>query len=377
MDIPALFWVLSLALPTWGYWAWSRSRAAGGWESSRQAGDGPVYGPPPTREFEADVGAVEADVVGRSHDSIYLEGVGLLQPFIIDDAFPLDPQRLGRGLALVEHVVRLNPANWVAMWALGRGYRRAGSLVRSHDFFARAYALVPDQLAAVVEYQHACLLLGRTDEALSLAHRQVALAGGNADARSNLAVALLLHGDLDAADAESAAAAALAPDDTVIRNVRRVITDVREGRRAQPRSLPEFEVPVSSPPPDGLTPEEARRAFEEAFTAYRVLLEADLARVVSPEERPRLELATGTIERVEIRASAVDLTWVGRTLHPCLTERTTVVGPRGTLSRESRLRMRIEARLEGWRVVQSWLFPPLGRPDGRSHTVEPASRTVQ
>ena len=133
----------------------------------------------------------------------------------------------------------------------------------------------------------------------------------------------------------------------------------RDLEAPQPRSLRDLTARASAPPSDGLTPEEAEQAFAEAFAAYRRLLEADPARVVSPEERTRLERMTGPIERVEIRASAVELSWVGRTLQPCLTERTTVVGPKGAISKEDRLQMLIEAREEGWRVVQSRLLPRL------------------
>ena len=174
-----------------------------------------------------------------------------------------------------------------------------------------------------MEYQQACLLLGRTKDALQLGHRQMALTGGTADARSNLAVALLLDGDLDAADAEAAEAAVLAPDDAINESIRRAIADVREGRRPQPRTLRDLGPAAAAPiPTEGLEPEEARRAFEEAFSAYRTLLEADPGRVLSPEERTRFEEMTGPIQRVEIVARDVELIWTGRRLGPSLTERT-------------------------------------------------------
>jgi len=317
-----------------------------------------------SEEFEADVASVEAAVKGRSHDDIYLEGVGLIGPFIGDRPPPMDPERFGRGLALLEYVVRLNPINWAAMWVLGRGYRRANSLMRSADFFARAYALAPDELANAVEYQYACMTLGRIDEAVRLGRQQVALAGGSADAHSNLAAALLLQGDLDAATAEVTAATALAPQDEVINNVRRAIDDVREGRRPQPTSLRDFEGPPTPPPSDRLTPEEAWFAFEEAFTAYRTLLEASPDRIVSQEERDQIEECSGPIQRVEIRATEVELNWTGRTLNPVFTEHTTLVGPKNAVTRDGRLHMRIEAREEGWRATTCSVLPRLRKPDG-------------
>ena len=106
-----------------------------------------------------------------------------------------------------------------------------------------------------MEYQQVCLLLGRTKDALQLGHRQMALTGGTADARSNLAVALLLDGDLDAADAEAAEAAVLAPDDAINESIRRAIADVREGRRPQPRTLRDLGPAAAAPiPTKGLEP---------------------------------------------------------------------------------------------------------------------------
>jgi len=142
--------------------------------------------------------------------------------------------------------------------------------------------------------------------------------------------------------------------------VRQIIAEVRDHCRDRPRTLRDIEEHQTLEPADGLDPEEARRAFEEAFTAYRVLLEADPARVLSPEERRDVEARTGPIEHVEVRATAVDLTWLGRTVMPSLTESTVLTGSKGSVVREARLQMQIEMRPEGWRMVRASLLPALG-----------------
>src|SRR5262249_18130215 len=126
-------------------------------------------------EFQADVTAVAADVVGRTSGDLYREAMHLVLPFLQGHALRLDPECFGRGLALLEHVVRMEPTEWRPLWALGMSYRRTESHVRSYECLARAYELAPNESPTVVEYVRACLWLGRTQEALMPAKHQVEL----------------------------------------------------------------------------------------------------------------------------------------------------------------------------------------------------------
>src|SRR5206468_9853145 len=130
---------------------------------------------------------------GRAAEGVYGEGVNLVRPYR-EDELPIDPQRLARGLALIEYTVRGDPTSCRALWFLGLGYRRAGSYRRSLHVLERAYSLAPTESPVVEAYHEACLLCGRIDEALVLARRQVELSPGRAGVRSNLALTLLLGG---------------------------------------------------------------------------------------------------------------------------------------------------------------------------------------
>src|SRR5262249_30075546 len=87
-----------------------RGRSRPGGVETVPASPAPVLPPP---EFEADVESVAAEVAGRTPESIYAEGVTLVRPFL-DDNLRIDPQRLARGLALLEHLIRLDPTRCAA-----------------------------------------------------------------------------------------------------------------------------------------------------------------------------------------------------------------------------------------------------------------------
>jgi hypothetical protein len=69
--------------------------------------DAPAIAPAPRPEFAADPTVIAADLA-RSHDDLYLEGTNLVRAFLGDRALRLEPERLNRGLALLEHVPSLS-----------------------------------------------------------------------------------------------------------------------------------------------------------------------------------------------------------------------------------------------------------------------------
>jgi tetratricopeptide (TPR) repeat protein len=317
--------------------------------------------PSESNELQIDVDAVAREFHEVPVEAVAAEGYRLVRPFVNQPGFPLEPSRLVRGIALLEHARRSAPDDVRLVWMLARAYRRAVSPRRAFDLFARALALAPDEYGIIVDYAQACLEHGRTAETVRLARRQVEMTGGIADAHSNLGVALFLHGDLDGADAAlDASEAAASPDRDLIALLRKAIADVRNKVRFRPLRLVDLEGwarTQSEPPAVELTPDDARDAFAQAFLAYRRLLEADPSRVVPQEEREAIESKIGRIRSVEIVALDVDLSWVGSSLSPWLTERTTLVGSRDRVSRDARMRMHIEPGPDGWRVVESWVMP--------------------
>src|SRR5262245_19918127 len=120
-------------------------------------------------EYRADVARVAAEVSGRDRHGVRGEGLDLVSPFLRDD-YRIEPERFDRGLALLEHVVERDPDDWRSLWMLGAGYRRAGCPVRSYGFFARAFAIAPNELTVVREYQEACLRVELAGEGVILGH---------------------------------------------------------------------------------------------------------------------------------------------------------------------------------------------------------------
>jgi hypothetical protein len=59
--------------------------------------------------------------------------------------------------------------------------------------------------------------------------------------RANLALAVLLAGDVDEALGQAEQAAARAPKDEINRDLLAVVREVKDGRRREPRTLAEVE----------------------------------------------------------------------------------------------------------------------------------------
>jgi len=76
---------------------------------------------------------------------------------------------------------------------------------------------------------------------MPIARRASELAPSDASLRCNLALVLLLTGSVDSARDEIRAARAMDPSDQIATLLSKIIDEVNNGRRAQPRSLAELE----------------------------------------------------------------------------------------------------------------------------------------
>jgi tetratricopeptide (TPR) repeat protein len=191
---------------------------------------------------------IESSPAMLEHNRLYQEGCNLISPYLQLVNKPPEPAtsdkargELDRGVALLRRVVSLNPANWPAYWTIGKAFQALGNAEAACDAFGKAYALHKGNADVAREYMFECLNLGETDKGIAAARHAVALKSDDAGLLANLALALLIGGELDEAAQASDKSLAIAPDDEISQNVKQAIEDVRSGRRGQPRSLADLE----------------------------------------------------------------------------------------------------------------------------------------
>lgn len=126
-------------------------------------------------------------------------------------------------------------------WLLGKVEQRLGNAEAACAAFAEARRHDPDQPDGCRELIHALLELGRATDAVPVARHSVAIAPKDAGLRSNLALVLLLAGDIDASRAEIAGAQRMDPGDPITRALAQRIREVASGQRRMPRTLAELE----------------------------------------------------------------------------------------------------------------------------------------
>lgn len=159
---------------------------------------------------------------------------------------PSKPLADGERRALEQALALLRQSNereetFATAWFLGKVALRLGRFHDAADALERAHAIDPNQVDGCSELGAAYLELDRAADALRLAHRALELRPTDADLRCNLALALLLTGDVQAARTEASAALATNPADEIARVLLGLIDDVAAGRRARPTSLAEAE----------------------------------------------------------------------------------------------------------------------------------------
>ncbi len=156
---------------------------------------------------------------------------------------PLDPPghaRLEDAKRLLQEAMAREVA-FPTAWLLGKIEQRLGNAAGAVAAFGEAHAKEPDQPDGCRELIHALLEVGRATEAVPVARRSVEIAPSDAGLRSNLALVLLLAGDLASARAEIDAAQSMDPADRITRALAGRIAEIAAGKRPHPRSLAELE----------------------------------------------------------------------------------------------------------------------------------------
>jgi tetratricopeptide (TPR) repeat protein len=149
-------------------------------------------------------------------------------------------RRLTKAIGCFEAALAINPEGWPSLWALGKIRQRLGRKAEALEAFARAHELAPAQPDVAREAGIAAAEVGDGAAAVRFVEAAIAASPADGGLESNLALARLLCGDVVGAREAVERAAALLPDDAIVHKVRRVVDDVADGRRPQPRTLDEI-----------------------------------------------------------------------------------------------------------------------------------------
>ena len=191
---------------------------------------------------------VEPVANDADHNRYFQEGSDLIKPYLRLHGVPEKSTSsskakadITRGIALLDAVIAYNTNNWAAWWTIGKGYQALGDADKSCDAFGKSYAIQKGNPDVAREYMFACLETGRISEAVSAAEHGVNLLPQDAGLYANLALAYTMAGRIP--DAQSAINKSLQidPADQISLTLRRVIQEIADGKRPQPRTLRELE----------------------------------------------------------------------------------------------------------------------------------------
>jgi tetratricopeptide (TPR) repeat protein len=191
-----------------------------------------------------DDSGVEASAKTLEHNRLYKEGSDLISPYmqLVNRASKSADRQsaqadLERGIELLNQAIAINPANWSAYWIIGKAHQTLGNSESACDAFGKSYGLHKANADVAREYMFECLNLGRAAKGIVAARHAVTLEPENAGLVANLALALLIGGQLEEAAATVTKAMAIAPDDEICHNLKQMIADVQAGRRPQPSKM--------------------------------------------------------------------------------------------------------------------------------------------
>lgn len=178
--------------------------------------------------------------------TLFKRGSSLVSPYMLLSDRPLPnaqqhAQELRKGIACLDRAIQLRPDYWQAHWVRGKAYQALGEMHDARGSFRSAYALNAENPDVGRELVKAHIDLSEFSEAVLISKRLVDTFPTDAGLRANYALALVLNGQVGAAQTAAADALRLDPADAITRALKGRIDDVANGKRARPRSLDDFE----------------------------------------------------------------------------------------------------------------------------------------
>lgn len=181
----------------------------------------------------------------ESHDEAYNEAWELIKDEIQLQGPPplnkpgwLTRRKLKQAISLFEQTLKINPANWSSMWALGKIHQRLDEYSTAMDWLLKAHELEPSNPDILREGALCAMKIGEGTIAVQMAVSAVKLKPGDAGLLSNLALALLIDNRIDEARQTAKEAVQAHPEGRIANAVEQLIDDVHAGKRPCPKTLP-------------------------------------------------------------------------------------------------------------------------------------------
>lgn len=176
------------------------------------------------------------------HDQAFKRAGELSEELILLDNLDASAAvRLEKAAQLYEEAVSINPANWTAMWHLGKIYQSLEDDERALSWLARSHRVNPDQPEVAREAAIAAMDVGRHDEAVVFCKRAIEAKPNDAGLQANLALALLFSGNASEARPIAENALCQCPTDEITRNIIQIIREVLAGDRPCPHHVRDLE----------------------------------------------------------------------------------------------------------------------------------------
>jgi Flp pilus assembly protein TadD len=180
------------------------------------------------------------------YTEVYQKGCGLVKKHMnLHDRepapSPATESEVREGIRLLQRAVTIEPSSWPAWWMIGKGHQALDDHPSAYNAFRQATRLCKQNADVPRELCLECLRLGKFAEAVEVARLAVRIKRPDPGLQANLALALLLAGDVDEALDQAEQAVARSPKDEINRCLLAVIQEVKDGRRRQPKTLAEVE----------------------------------------------------------------------------------------------------------------------------------------
>ncbi len=161
----------------------------------------------------------------ENHDDLCHEAIRLIWPYLhlsnrTPDCFsPRAREDVILGIGNLLKCERMQKENWQACWLIGKAYEALGNFDQSYCWFKRSYEYNVENKEVARELMHSCLMLHKTEEAVTIARFAVKRNPDDSGLMSNLGLALLYDGQVDDALATTRNALSLDPYDSITRSL--------------------------------------------------------------------------------------------------------------------------------------------------------------
>lgn len=189
--------------------------------------------------------------IGRTStpvDWMFVDASKVIQKYFVAAGEPTltdgPAEQVSEAAEMLKKVLAEVPDWWNAQWFYGKSQLALGNYEAAYQALNYAYQLEKSVEAIPRELAGVCLELKRFDESVAVAEAALALDPSNAELLGNLSVSYLLAGRFKHARKAVDAAMKIDPEDSINQIISRILSEIAEGRREQPKSLADFSKPA-------------------------------------------------------------------------------------------------------------------------------------